>query len=307
MFMSKKALLGQLSDMDLRLLSVFRSVTEAGGLSAAELELNIGRSTISRHLKDLEVRLGVTLCRRGRAGFALTDEGREVYSATLRLLGAMDEFRGTINDMHQHMRGKLTLALYDKTVTNRDCRIADALGEFDQLAPEVKIDMYVEPINEIEKGVMEGRFQLGIIPLHRPSSSLIYHSLFPEQMHLYCARTHPLFLLPDAQISDELIAAQKYAGLGYHSPNMLVGNELNLVRHATAYDQEAVATLIMSGRYVGYLPDHYAGPLVEQGNLRIIGAQTFHYVCEFSAIWRRAPRPSRVLQTFIDCLAEVHQ
>ncbi len=65
----ERAVLGQLSDMDLRLLQVFKSVAECGGMAAAELELNIGTSTVSRHMKDLETRLGLTLCRRGRAGF----------------------------------------------------------------------------------------------------------------------------------------------------------------------------------------------------------------------------------------------
>ena len=66
--MVRKALLGTVTDNDLRLLRVFRAVVACGGFAAAELELNINRSTISRHIKDLETRLGVTLCRRGRAG-----------------------------------------------------------------------------------------------------------------------------------------------------------------------------------------------------------------------------------------------
>ena len=70
-----KAVLGQLSDMDLRLLRVFKSVVDCGGMAAAELELNIGTSTLSRHVKDLETRLGVVLCRRGRGGFAVSPEG----------------------------------------------------------------------------------------------------------------------------------------------------------------------------------------------------------------------------------------
>ena len=37
--------LGQLGDMDLRLLRVFKSVVDCGGMAAAELELNIGTST----------------------------------------------------------------------------------------------------------------------------------------------------------------------------------------------------------------------------------------------------------------------
>ena len=52
-----RAALGQLSDMDIRLLRVFKSVAECGGMAAAELELNIGTSTVSRHIKDLETRL----------------------------------------------------------------------------------------------------------------------------------------------------------------------------------------------------------------------------------------------------------
>ncbi len=35
---------------DIRLLRVFQTIVQAGGISAAELVLNIGRSTISRHL-----------------------------------------------------------------------------------------------------------------------------------------------------------------------------------------------------------------------------------------------------------------
>ena len=54
-----RAVLGQLSDMDLRLLKVFKSVVDCGGMAAAELELNIGTSTVSRHVKDLETRLGL--------------------------------------------------------------------------------------------------------------------------------------------------------------------------------------------------------------------------------------------------------
>ena len=95
-----RAVLGQLSDMDLRLLKVFKSVVDCGGMAAAELELNIGTSTVSRHVKDLETRLGLVLCRRGRAGFALTAEGQRVYDETLRLLASVDAFRGSIDDIH---------------------------------------------------------------------------------------------------------------------------------------------------------------------------------------------------------------
>ena len=42
--MARKALLGNVTDNDLRLLRVFRAVVACGGFAAAELELNINRS-----------------------------------------------------------------------------------------------------------------------------------------------------------------------------------------------------------------------------------------------------------------------
>jgi hypothetical protein len=88
--------------MDLRLLRVFKTVVDCGGMAAAELELNIGTSTVSRHVKDLEVRLGLTLCRRGRAGFALTPEGQS--RSTPRRCAcwpATDAFRAGVDDIHR--------------------------------------------------------------------------------------------------------------------------------------------------------------------------------------------------------------
>ena len=60
--------LAQVSDFDVRLLKLFRSVVECGGFAAAEGALGIGRSAISQQMADLEQRLGLRLCQRGRAG-----------------------------------------------------------------------------------------------------------------------------------------------------------------------------------------------------------------------------------------------
>jgi DNA-binding transcriptional LysR family regulator len=152
-----RAVLGQLSDMDLRLLKVFKSVVDCGGMAAAELELNIGTSTVSRHVKDLETRLGLVLCRRGRAGFALTAEGQRVYDETLRLLASVDAFRGSIDDIHNRMGGQLEVAVFDKTATNPKARIGEAIARFTEMAPEVSLALHVGSINAIEQRRARGQ------------------------------------------------------------------------------------------------------------------------------------------------------
>ncbi|MEM7221592.1 MAG: LysR family transcriptional regulator [Pseudomonadota bacterium] len=305
--MARKANLGRLSDVDIRLLRVFRSVVACGGLSAAELELNIGRSTISRHLTDLELRLGVRLCDRGPAGFALTTEGERVLDASSRLLSAINSFQSDIDEVHRRLTGHISIALFDKTVTNPEAKLPQAISQFDRIAPKVTIEIHSEPVNAIETGVFNGRFHLGIIPTHRQSSSMSYTPLYSEQMFLYCGGDHPLAKQGDRQISRQEIRKQKYAGIGFQSPNMMFSHRLKLRRSADVYDEEALAALILSGRYLGFLPDHYAERFVKQGAMCCLRPDAYSYKSDHMAIVRQSPKPSRMVFEFLNCLRNAHQ
>jgi len=299
-------MLGQLSNMDLRLLQVFKAVVECGGMAAAELELNIGTSTVSRHVKDLETRLGLTLCRRGRAGFALTPEGQRVYEETLRLLASVRGFMGSIDDIHARMGGQLAVAVFDKTASNPQSRIHQAISTFAEQAPDVQLQLHVGSISAIERGVIDGSYQVGIIPAHRSSQSLVYADLFGETMLLYCGAGHPLFGAAHAVLDWDALRRYPFAGLGYHSPNMELSHQAQLTRSATGFDQESIATLVLSGRFLGFLPDHYAGSFERQGRLRAVQPDLFHYRCQFVSLVRRSPQPARAAQLFHECLVQAH-
>ena len=186
-FMVKKALLGRVGDSEIRLLRIFKAVVECGGLSAAERELNVGRSTVSRHVKDLEERLGLVLCRRGRAGFALTADGQRVYDGAQQLLEAMDAFRTDVRDLHADLVGNLVLGIFDKTATNpkaphrpRDtrlpaCRTRHRDRHQCRYAHRHRICRH--------RRSASGRLQVGIVPDRRRSDSLDYYELFTERMY----------------------------------------------------------------------------------------------------------------------------
>lgn len=301
-----RAVLGQLADMDLRLLRVFKAVVECGGLSAAELELNIGTSTVSRHLKDLETRLGLVLCRRGRGGFAITPEGQRIYDETLRVLASLDAFRAGVDDIHLRMGGQLEIAVFDKTATNPAAHIAQAVALFHAQAPDVSLSMHVASMPAIERGLLDGSLHVGIIPAHRSSRSLAYQDLFDETMLLYCGAGHPLFEGDDKGLTWPKLRQHAFAGLGYHSPNMDLSHRTQLARKATGFDQEAIATLVLSGRYLGFLPDHYAASFEKEGRMRALQPKRFRYECRFVSVLRRSPAPSRAAALFAECLKEAH-
>lgn len=303
--MKSRALLASLAEADLRLLRIFIAIAESGGLAAAELRLNISRSVISRHLKDLETRLGVRLCERGRAGFALTEEGATVLDAARRLLGQIEHFRQEVANLHEGLRGELNLVVFDKFATNPDCHLAETIADFGREAPAVRFDVSVAGSSEIEQGLLEGRYQVGIHPFHRASESLLSWPLFTEQMWLYAAPHHPLAAHPSTPDDDALRRAD-FVGLGYHSPNMEHFWRMGLQPAARAFEQEASVLLIRSGRYLGFLPDHYAHPFETAGALVRLHSDTLHYRCDWYASVARTPAPGRIARRFVELLRTRH-
>ncbi len=304
--MAKTALLRRLSDVDFRLLRVFRSVVACGGVSAAELELNIGRSTISRHLTDLEIRLGCKLCQRGPAGFSLTTEGERIHAAALQLFSAIHEFQAEVDETNKVLTGRLAIAYFDKGATNSSAKLPQAIYAFERVAPRVEIEVHVEPINVVETGVLNGLHQIGIVPRHKRSPNLEYHDLYHENMFLYCGKNHPFFHELDQDISRSEVQKQKYAGFAFHSPNMMASHDWKLKRRATVNNEEAMATLILSGCYLGFLPDHFTQHFTTAGVMRAILPDVYHYRSEHSAIVRRTPKMPRRVERFLDCLRESH-
>lgn len=298
----ERALLGQIGDVDLRLVRIFRAVADCGGIAAAELKLDIDISTITRHVKALEARLGLVLCRRGRSGFALTPDGERVYAAAQQLLRAVDTFRTEILDAGRVLDGELHFALFEKTVSHPRSTVPAALARFQQIAPGVTLRIHVSDIISIEQGVMDAQFHLGLIPEHRRSERLGYHELFEETMLLYVSREHPWFATAASERDWRDLAGQKLAGLDYHSPNMEITRTHQLICSATASDQEGVAQLILSGMFLGFLPDHYASRWVAEDKLRPVYPAGLNYNCRYSLIHRRDPPPLRVAQVFHECL-----
>ena len=94
---------------DIHCLGVFRSVVECNGVSTAAAKLNVDVSTVSRQLKDLEIRIGLRLCDRGRGGFSLTAEGDAIYRLSCDLLRTIEDFEDRIDEIRNRVVGQLRI------------------------------------------------------------------------------------------------------------------------------------------------------------------------------------------------------
>ncbi|CDX46967.1 LysR family transcriptional regulator [Mesorhizobium plurifarium] len=96
-----------MKEFDWNLIKSFVAVAETGSLSGAARRLAASQPTLGRHIAELEAALGVTLFRRGRRGYELTEAGGTLYERgravsaeanafSLLALGAVEAIEGTV-------------------------------------------------------------------------------------------------------------------------------------------------------------------------------------------------------------------
>jgi len=95
---------------DLNDIAYFASVVENKGFSAAARSLGLPKSTLSRHVTQLEERLGMRLLERSTRHFRLTDAGNSYYQKARAVLDELDAAEKELDQMRSGPCGIVRLA-----------------------------------------------------------------------------------------------------------------------------------------------------------------------------------------------------
>ncbi|MFP3978997.1 LysR family transcriptional regulator [Marinobacter sp. KMM 10035] len=254
----KVNLLTQISDIDFRQIRAFKAVVDCGGITAAELALNKGKSAISADISNLEKRLGIALCRRGRAGFFLTEHGQIIYDAVNKLLEDVEQFRQQIHTAQTQLTGRLDLYIADNAIWDAQLALPEVIASFHLSEPNVYLNICSGDPSEVEQAVLSGQAALGINVLPRQSASLNCHLLFKEDLFLYCGAGHPLFGASNGDLSIERLQEHEFIEVvtlhDAHLENLLADCKIT----ASARNLDMRASMILSGKYLGFLPSYMA-------------------------------------------------
>lgn len=280
------ASIGQsIGQVDVRLLRVYATVVECGGFTPAQVVLNVSQSTISSHMAALEARLDMRLCERGRSGFRITQNGKRVYEAAQRLFRAIDSFGSEVGALRGRLTGELHVGAVDTVVTNPQFALPDGIARFEKRHGEVQISLHIATPAEIERAVVEGRYHVGIGAYTRQISAIEYTPLLQESQRLYCAASHPLFD-GAATVPVSGLARHKFVKRPY-VPDGHIPSAENLNAAAYAENMEAIALMILSGAFIGFLPEHYAARWVSAGEMRAIRPELMRYESQLELISRK--------------------
>lgn len=284
----------RLSPSDLKALTVFRATVEHGGFLGAQVALGLSQSAVSFHMKLLEDRLGYRLCRRGRAGYSLTDRGAVVYERSKAMFAAMSTFESELGDLRARLTGTLHIGIVDNTVTDSVLRMPEVVDSFLRKAEGVELRITIGEPEHLISEVGNSGLDIAILPEVLRYKGLAFERFHEEVHSLHCSRRHPLFDMAEDEVAIELIRTHRFVVRPYA--------QLRELQHyagapigARASNMEAQAMFILSGHFLGYLPDHYAGQWVRSGEMKPLLATATRIVSQFFIVTRAmANRPALV-------------
>ena len=165
---------------------VFTAVVDAGSFVAAADALEMSKPAVSRHVAELEQRLGVRLLHRTTRRLSLTVEG-EVFLARCReLLAGVDEAEAEVSARGGSVVGLLKVSA---PVSFGVLRLAPLWADFMAQHPQLSLDLTLTDrfIDLVEEG-----YDMAVRVARLPSSSLVSRRLASTRMVL-CAS--PRYLL----------------------------------------------------------------------------------------------------------------
>src|SRR4030043_2318032 len=170
-------------------LLVFHEVAKHKSFSKAAEGLFISQPAVTKHIKDLELKLGLGLIQRRGGGFALTEAGEILFKHTHKISSHLLEIENALGNLKKDHHGVLKIGT---TESYSKCLMPKLLSGFQTFHPSIKITLEVGNSEEIEKSLLDYKNDLGLIATGKASSKLELVPFLKEELVLIVPPTHPL-------------------------------------------------------------------------------------------------------------------
>jgi DNA-binding transcriptional LysR family regulator len=183
--MNKKSLLYA----SLNSLLVFHEVAKHRSFSKAAEELFISQPAVTKHIKELERKVGMGLIQRRGGEFALTEVGKILFKYTHKISSHLMDIENLLEDLKKDHQGILkigTTESYSKGLMPK------LLSGFQTSFPLMKIALDVGNSEEIEKSLLVYKNDLVLIAVTKKTSRFESIPFLKEELVLIVSPNHPL-------------------------------------------------------------------------------------------------------------------
>ncbi len=193
----------------------------------------------------------------------------------------------------------MCISTLDSIETETALSLPVVLRSFSDKFPHVHIKLIIRTPAEQLNGVLNNHIDLAIGSYNSQVHNIISEPLYREQHWLYCSDLHPMFF--SRQLDKEQISQCPLVTRSYWNTSDLRRRGFSK-GSATVETVDAQLLLIPPGKYIGYLPEHYAWPWIKENRLRVLLPNEFGFQSPFSAICKRGRSNEPYLKAFRDLL-----
>ncbi|MGL5787500.1 MAG: LysR substrate-binding domain-containing protein [Bacteroidales bacterium] len=160
-------------------LRVFVSVAKNMSFTKAAKELYLSQPAISKHIHELEEQYKVRLFDRIGSQIQLTHEGEVLREHAIRILDAYKELSFEMNLLTQTYEGELRLGA---SSTISQYVIPSIIGGFLKKFPDIKLSLLSGNTQEVEKALLNGQIDLGIVEGDHFESGVNYSPYIKDEL-----------------------------------------------------------------------------------------------------------------------------
>ncbi|WP_042384063.1 LysR family transcriptional regulator [Streptacidiphilus melanogenes] len=293
-------------DVDTRLLRAFAAVAEEGNLTRAAQRLFVSQPALTKQIKQLDARLGVTLFLRSRGGMALTPSGRALARQVPALLDDVDRVLRETKAAASRAARVLRVGFIASAANEATPRI---VAEFARLRPGWRADMRQAAWSNPAAGLSGGDVDVALVRTPFPGQdALRLEVLFAEPRCVALADSHPLAareVVPFQDLLDEpFVAAPAETGSwrAYWLALDRRGGHPARIGAVTEHPDDWLSA-IANGYGVALAPESsarfYARPGIAYRPVTGVGPS------QVAVAWTPADDANPVVQDFVRCCRDV--
>src|SRR5690348_4573783 len=230
------------------------AVSAHGSLTKASRELCLSQPAVSQQLLLLERRIGTPLFHRVGKRMVLTAAGARVATSAREMVAKLDALE---SDLHRLASGQESLLRIGTQCYTAFHWLPGLIATYQTQFPSVDVEIVGDATFSPERGLAEGRIDLGILnrPGHDPH--LHYAPLFEDEMVVVMAPGHPLarrpFVTPVELANQHLCSYAVPPGLGIVMQAILRPAGLRPRRVTEVQWTDAITEFVKAGMGVAVL------------------------------------------------------
>ena len=289
--------------MEIRNLRSFKTIVEEGSFLKAAKKLYYTQSTITSHIKLLEVEFQVKLFEKLGRKMHLTPFGRELIPHVDKLLAIVGDIRELSEDK-ETIKGHLKIAMGESFTSYE---FQDVLIKFKEKAPKVKLSILTLDIVQVRDRLESGQVDIGFLYKDNYNRNNLVDVLFKEiKLSLVGPKNNTNISFSDSNqyVDISFIINENKSPYRERFLEYLDIKEIDINGIIEIWSIEGIKKAVTNGLGITYLPDFVMNEELDRGELVKIDMDKSNDIIEGIYSYHKNKYITPAMKLFMDLVDE---